>query len=192
MLRRPSAQDKKGARISLVNSRAEALGYKTRRSPGCFCRALRMVFRPGYPFLPTRASILSRARHASGRQSESSAAKQRETFEGKECDALHDNPPLKRCSADVIDLACRHDLEPRLRGSDSEGRRLSPFSLRQRTDAQRQNCSWPGRRRYGAALQRPSPLRYTSAFRPQYSSEANKRRSIMFGRLCRTGAGPFY
>src|SRR5579872_4427552 len=25
--------------------------------------------------------------------------------------SLIDNPPLKRCSADVIDLACRHDLE---------------------------------------------------------------------------------
>ena len=35
------------AGISLVNSRAEALGYKTRRSPGCFCRALRMGFPAG-------------------------------------------------------------------------------------------------------------------------------------------------
>src|SRR5579864_8872129 len=30
--------------------------------------------------------------------------------------SLIDNPPLKRCSADVIDLACRHDLEHGCKG----------------------------------------------------------------------------
>ena len=38
---------KQNSHISLVNSRAEALGYKTRRSPGCFCRALQMGFSAG-------------------------------------------------------------------------------------------------------------------------------------------------
>ena len=93
----PSAAAKnKRAYISLVNSRAEALGYQTRRSPGCSCRALRMGFLAGYSYLPTRASILSRAPRAraqlnahDGSDSEKLAGENRESFGGEDRDALH-------------------------------------------------------------------------------------------------------
>jgi len=54
------------------SSRAEALGHKTRRSPGCFCRALRMGFQPGYRVLTTRASIYPTLLMRRSRQSENS------------------------------------------------------------------------------------------------------------------------
>jgi hypothetical protein len=74
--------------FSLVNSRAEALGYKTRRSHGCFCRA-----RPNGFFwdrihvLSTQASILTHRGCASegqpGIESGKSAENRREPFKGK-------------------------------------------------------------------------------------------------------------
>ena len=57
-----------GQPISLVSLRAEALGYKTRRSPGCFLPGApnpAFLFRlaVGIPALPIQASILSHAHH---------------------------------------------------------------------------------------------------------------------------------
>jgi hypothetical protein len=57
----PCSRAKKSA-ISLVKSLSGGLGLKTRRSPGGFCRALRIgftLFSTGIPLMPTQASILS-------------------------------------------------------------------------------------------------------------------------------------
>ncbi len=51
--------------VSLVNFRAEALGYKNAKArPVAFAGRSDWLFRPGYSFLPTQASILSRTPYA--------------------------------------------------------------------------------------------------------------------------------